>query len=58
MQVTMAQLSYRRPDTAFRRSFGSPSSNGKPKDETTMFREATYTMWNTSGTKHPAGFRP
>ena len=54
----MAQLSYRRPDTAFRRSFGSPSSNGRPKDETTMFREATYTMWNTSGTKHPAGFRP
>ena len=33
-------------------------TNGKPKDDTTIFREAIYEMWNISGVKAPASFRP
>lgn len=56
--MTSTQLSYRRPNSAFRQTFGTTRRNSKPKDETTLFRESVYQTWNISGTKNPAAFRP
>ena len=58
-QQSCSHLAYCRPTSAFRRTFGAiDRTNGKSRDDTTQFREQVYNVWNISGEKYPAGFRP
>ena len=58
-QRSCSSLAYERPTSAFRRTFGAVDrTNGKPRDGTTQFREQIFGLWNITGAKSPASFRP
>ena len=58
-QQSCSHLAYCRPTSAFRRTFGAVDrTNGRARDDTTQFREQVFNVWNISGEKYPAGFRP
>ena len=58
--TTVAQRAFPPHDPEFveRFRYQGQSPFVKPKDDTTAFREKVYTIWNITGAKAPAGFRP
>ena len=53
-QRTCSQLAFQRPGSGFMRTFGKVDrTNGKPRNDTTQFRESVYGLWNISGAHRP-----
>ena len=55
---TQAQVSFRAPDSDFVERFKAGREHGRPHDKETDYREKVFSMWNISGQKVPAVFRP
>lgn len=55
---TQSQISFRAPDNDFLERFKAGKEYGKMHDKETDYREQVFSMWNITGIKEPAVFRP